>query len=162
MKKVVMLLIIYFVSSCNTFNENSTAVIQQNIKKHDEILMIMRQDQIKDFENSGFLKFIYSRRLKKMKEDYYYEIKNRDSLLIAIPGPNWKLIGPLEVSNEEYKLIEGYYEGDENYFKNEYRDGDELYFFMSDDLSWAYLRGRKGYVLIRDNKVANWFITTIN
>lgn len=91
--------------------------------------------------------------------------------------------GPLTVAQVETELLEMYKEvlqgredvpdlsvelvnadlgPDWREIKSAYRDGDALYFFTSDERSWAELRGERGYVLIRDNKVVGVLITDIN
>jgi hypothetical protein len=44
----------------------------------------------------------------------------------------------------------------------EYREGDELYFFRSEELSWNDLAGTEGYVLIRAGKVIVVIETKVN
>lgn len=46
--------------------------------------------------------------------------------------------------------------------RNNYRDGDELYFFRSDKRSWARLSGSQGYVLIRQSTVVDVLTTLLN
>ena len=47
-------------------------------------------------------------------------------------------------------------------FRILYKEGDELYFFTSDELSWSNLNGIQGYVLIRKNKIFHMIVTAIN
>ena len=47
-------------------------------------------------------------------------------------------------------------------FKSQYKEGDEIYFFSSDRISWGYLRGREGYVLIRKNEVVDFVVTSMS
>jgi len=49
-----------------------------------------------------------------------------------------------------------------NEFKSKYNDGDELYFFTSDEKSWSGLYGREGYALIRNEKVVLVIITILS
>jgi hypothetical protein len=42
------------------------------------------------------------------------------------------------------------------------KQGDELYFYKTDLKSWAYLRGRGGYVAIRGNEVIGSLLTFMN
>ncbi len=46
--------------------------------------------------------------------------------------------------------------------KAKLKRGDELYFYETDRESWAYLRGRAGYVAIRGNEVIGDFLTVMN
>ena len=46
--------------------------------------------------------------------------------------------------------------------KSKYVCGDELYFFTSDERSWSYLSGIKGYVLVRGNTFVDGIITGMN
>ena len=47
-------------------------------------------------------------------------------------------------------------------FKDEIRSGDLMYYFISDEFSWACLCGCEGYVLIRDGQVAHFLIAGLN
>jgi hypothetical protein len=38
-------------------------------------------------------------------------------------------------------------------FKSKYQEGDELYHFTSDKMSWGLLYGRSGYAIIRKYKL---------
>jgi len=40
-----------------------------------------------------------------------------------------------------------------NELKGKYENGDELYYFKSDPMSWSGLYGREGHVLIRETRV---------
>ena len=44
----------------------------------------------------------------------------------------------------------------------EYREGDALYFFTSDERSWGELCGREGYVLIRNGMILDLIETKAN
>jgi hypothetical protein len=46
--------------------------------------------------------------------------------------------------------------------RNNYRHGDELYFFTTDKRSWSRLSGCRGYVLIRQDCVVNMIVTFLN
>ena len=46
--------------------------------------------------------------------------------------------------------------------RSNYREGDEFYFFRSDERSWAYLRGGEGYILIRGNEEVGRIVTSMN
>ncbi|MDT8303447.1 MAG: hypothetical protein RQ760_18350 [Sedimentisphaerales bacterium] len=49
-----------------------------------------------------------------------------------------------------------------NNFKSKYKDGDEIYYFSSDENSWDGLYGREGYALIRNEKVVLVIITILS
>ena len=65
----------------------------------------------------------------------------RDERIKPIPREDDPKI-PFGVANEEW-----------NKLKNQYKDGDEFYFFASDERTWSLGMGRSGYVLIRNNEV---------
>jgi hypothetical protein len=44
----------------------------------------------------------------------------------------------------------------------EYREGDALYFFRSDERSWGEMCGREGYVLIRNAMILDLIETKMN
>ena len=46
--------------------------------------------------------------------------------------------------------------------EGEYREGDELYFFRSEERSWSDLFGREGYVLIREGKIVSLVETNVS
>ncbi len=46
--------------------------------------------------------------------------------------------------------------------KGKLQRSDELYFYKTDLESWAYLRGREGYVAIRGNEVIGSLLTSMN
>ncbi len=46
--------------------------------------------------------------------------------------------------------------------KGKLRRSDELYFYKTDLESWAYLRGRAGYVAVRGNEVIGSLLTFMN
>ncbi len=46
--------------------------------------------------------------------------------------------------------------------KSSFEEGDELYFFRSDKTSWSQLRGREGYVLVREDKIVSRLVTRMN
>jgi len=49
-----------------------------------------------------------------------------------------------------------------NQFKSKYQEGDELYFFTSDEKSWAALYGRQGYAIVRKNQIINVIVTRLS
>jgi hypothetical protein len=46
--------------------------------------------------------------------------------------------------------------------KAKLKRGDELYFYKTDPQSWQHLRGREGYVAIREKEVIDDFLTLMN
>jgi len=46
--------------------------------------------------------------------------------------------------------------------ETQYREGDELYFFRSEERSWSDLAGTEGYVLIRNGKIIDTVETRTN
>jgi hypothetical protein len=46
--------------------------------------------------------------------------------------------------------------------RSNYEKGDELYFVESDRGSWRRLNGRRGYVLIRQNRIVDGLTTFLN
>jgi hypothetical protein len=46
--------------------------------------------------------------------------------------------------------------------RDDYERGDELYFVESDMSSWRRLNGRRGYVLIRQNRIVDGLTTFLN
>jgi len=47
-------------------------------------------------------------------------------------------------------------------FKAQMREGDLLYYFITDEISWSLLGGCEGYVLIREGQVAHLLVTALN
>ena len=47
-------------------------------------------------------------------------------------------------------------------FKSNYKTGDELYFFTTDNRSWDRLMGQRGYVVIRSREVVDSLVTFMN
>jgi hypothetical protein len=99
------------------------------------------------------------------------------------PRPGWEIRGPLSITQFKTEMMEMYEESlearNESYDNNKrfedsetgedfvrfhrlYQEGDEIYFFKSSELSWAYLCGSEGYVLIRKNKIVAKIVTAIN
>jgi hypothetical protein len=88
-------------------------------------------------------------------------------------GSRYAIRGPLTVAQVEQELVggpldAGHTTGNTDFdrkweeIKNTYANGDELYFFTSDRRTWGRLAGRRGYVLIRENKVVAWLVTFLN
>lgn len=85
--------------------------------------------------------------------------------------------GPLTVAQIEKETIEelkkagrkdvplvpyGFINDRWNQFKSKYEEGDELYFFTSDQTSWSGLYGREGHVIIRKNRVIDMIISKLS
>jgi len=49
-----------------------------------------------------------------------------------------------------------------NQFKSKYKEGDELYYFASDQKSWSAMEGCKGYATIRKNQLIGVIITEVS
>jgi hypothetical protein len=159
-------------------NEDDTSVVLwkelQNTtteeQRHDEIRKSMRDYYISWHEKDDYVKSMsyLVNELQKMKMDFYYE--PNDLLLSLIPGPNWEIEGPLDITkvlkyfNEERESagfsnlnleelrkigIDLKYSWSE--FARQYRDGDEIYRYKSDLRSWGNLMGEGGYLIIRNN-----------
>ena len=175
----ICLISIFLYSSC----DNSPSDNSKEMTRYDEILKIMREYHISGLEDATWLSVKDRDELRKLKDDYYYEIDPNLDLSLTIPGPSWEIRGLLTPDQFEKEQIELYekilqlrnkaYGSNEKFedselgkecvlFKNTYRKGDEIYYFRSDHQSWAHLRGRSGYVIIRDNKVLNKLVTIIN
>lgn len=151
MKKIIICLItILTCSCCHITGDAHPGNYESTMTRHDEVLKIMKDQSISNLENSKWITVAERDELRKMKKDYYYELSD-PNLILTIPGPGWEIKGPLSTADNAW-----------NKFKKEYREGDELYFFSSDAISWAYLRGRAGYVLIRNNKIVTTAVTKMN
>ena len=149
MKIIIASLVVVLTCSCS-HNGSHLARLDNTITRHDEVLNIMRDHSISNLENSKWITVAERNELRKMKKDYYYELSD-PNLVLTIPGPGWEIKGPLSTTDNAW-----------NHFIKERREGDELYFFSSDAISWAYLRGRAGYILIRNNKIVTMVVTKMN
>jgi hypothetical protein len=111
------------------------------------------------------------RELRRMKKDYYYELSD-PNIPLLVPGPGWSIRGPLtiaQIEKESFKEIRKYpdvpqvpfgYENDNwKKLKNQYKDGDEFYFFAANVQNWMFPHGTAGYVLIRDNQIVGLKVT---
>jgi len=49
-----------------------------------------------------------------------------------------------------------------NRFKSQMRNGDELWYYDSGGHSWACIRGRRGYAIVRDGRVIASYLTAIS
>jgi len=142
--------------TCNCHQNYCPQRSEKITTRHDEIRKIMRRYWINEYETGNFYwwsdeeRKITLNELSKMKKDYYYELSD-PNLVLTIPGPGWEIKGPLSTTDNAW-----------NKFKKEHKEGDELFFFSSDSMSWAYLRGRAGYILIRNNKIVNRIVTKMN
>jgi len=148
--------------------------------RHDEIRKIMRENYISDLEDAYFLTDEERDELRRLKKDYYADVRNRDSTTLVVPGRGWEIRGPLSINRFKAEMIEMYeeslkirnevsgkFEDSETgeafaRFNGQYKEGDEIYFYKSDELSWMELCGREGYVLIRKNKMVDKLLTVMN
>ena len=167
-------------SCCHITDDTRQGSTKETMTRHDEIRKIMRNHWIHLYETEDFYFWSAEERkknfseLRKMKKDYHYELSD-PNLNLTIPGPGWAIRGPLTIAQVEQKSLEkirespdvpqvpfGYQNDNWNKLKSQHKDGDEFYFFGSDPVSWAYLRGELGYVLIRDNEIVGWIVTNIS
>ncbi len=177
----ICLVIVLACSCCDTKDETHPGSNEEAMTRHDEIRKIMRDDWIHKFETVDDTYWSSAEEhkkvlieLRKMKKDYYYKLSD-PNINLTIPGPGWSIKGPLTIEQIEQESLEkireypdvpqvpfGYENDKWNKLKSQYKEGDEFYFFGSDPISWAYLRGRAGYVLIRDNEVIGSIVTLIS
>lgn len=176
----ICLFIVLACSCCDTTDETHPESTEESMARHDEIRKILRSYWIHEYETGDFYWWSAEERKKnlselhKMKKDYRYELTD-PNINLTIPGPGWAIKGPLTIEQIEQESLEkireypdvpqvpfGYQNDTWNKLKNQYENGDEFYFFGSDPVSWAYLRGELGYVLIRDNEVAGRIVTNIS
>jgi hypothetical protein len=166
-------------SGCYYQEKNVPNTSDVPMTREDEIRKIMRNHWInsneKIFLNSFDLYPQLQEDLRNMKEDYYYDINDRDSSL-TIPGPKWTIRGPLTIEQVEQETLDdeikkypdvpqvpfGFQNKEWKKLKSKYKDGDEFFFYWSDPVSWFYLRGESGYVLIRQNKVVDKIVCRIS
>jgi hypothetical protein len=147
--------------------------------KHEAVLRIMRDADIRDLEsNAPWLTTGERAELRRLKRDYYGEVRNRDvHPTLVIPGRGWQIRGPLMIAQVEEESLEDVrkserkdiplvpfgFLGDEWLkLKSRYQEGDEFYFFRSDERSWADLCGHEGYVLIHGNEQIGQIVTSMN
>jgi len=172
--------------SCRRIVDNShSRSPDETVKRQDEIRKIMRKSRIHNLEtNAHWLTAAERDQLRRMKKDYYAEVRDRDSHpTLVIPGRGWEIRGPLTVEQVKEELLELHKESSRirekvygptkrfedsdagahwGPFQNMYREGDEIYFFRSDERSWLNLSGEQGYVLIRKNEMLYSLVTAIN
>jgi hypothetical protein len=119
------------------------------------------------------------RELGKLMDEYL----RRDTLNYRSgpPGYDYNFRGPLTISeieqetlDEVLKMIEagqgvdmpplpfGRMNDKWIAFKEQYRPGDELYFFISNEHSWQMTAGRKGYLLLRRNQIIGTLLTGLS
>ena len=180
MKIVIVCLVAVLACSCQQAGcRIRDAAPADPVSRHDEVLMIMRQQMIHDLEtNADWLPPAERRELARLKKDYDAEVRDRDAHpTLVIPGRGWVIRGPLTISQVEQESLKYLREqprkdvpqvpfgfmGDRWVeLKSKHRDGDELYFYRSDQRSWADLCGCQGYVLIRKDEMIDGIVTVIN
>jgi len=175
MKKIILTIcLILVICSCRDAYHRNLSEYSYKTPRQHEVLKIMRAYFINLYENSSSLSTKKLRELRRMKKNYYYKLSDQD-LTLTVPGPSWEIRGPLTIEQVEQESLEemsqypdvpqvpfGYANEKWIELKSQYKDGDEFYYFKSDRLSWAYLRGRSGNVLIHNNEVVNMLVTEIN
>lgn len=70
--------------------------------------------------------------------------------------------GPVDVTDVADSPLRQMFRQDWIQFRSNYENGDELYFFKTDTKSWRRLAGRKGYILIRQDKIVTRIVTAMN
>ena len=186
MKKItVTICLILILCSCRDAYHHNLSEYSYKTPRQHEVLKIMRKHWINEIDTGDFYLIPAARRkeylseLNKMEKDYYYELSDQN-MPLTVPGPSWEIRGPLTIDKVKEDLLENIRErtrtrkediSPETYLskskswtmlKNQYIEGDEIYYYKSDILSWTYLRGRSGYFLIRNNKVIDWIVTVMN
>jgi hypothetical protein len=174
MKNIIICFFIMLVCSCSNYQDkNRPNASYVPMTRKDEIIMTMRNHWIKSYESFTVDPQMCSD-LRKMKKDYYYDVNDRDTNL-TIPGLKWEIRGPLMIEQVEQESLDnikkypdvpqvpfGYINDKWNALKSKYKDGDEFFYYLSDPLSWNYLRGESGYILIRQNKVVGKIVGIIS
>ena len=93
-----------------------------------------------------------------------------------LTGSTFQVKGPLTIAQVEEMLFGTPWDSEDTIrtyestnlgkvwvsIKTRYKGGDELYFFTSDERSWAELNGQRGYALIRKNQVVDLLVTFMN
>lgn len=93
-----------------------------------------------------------------------------------LTGSNFHVRGPLTICKVEEQLFGTPWDSEATRrtygstergkvwgtIESKYKEGDELYFFTSDQRSWAELRGMRGYALIRKDQVVDLMVTFLN
>ena len=167
MRFMLVCLFIGLTCSCHQVIDGSSATLT----KRDRVLRIMRDDCMRQMTEADWLPAEQLEALRKIKDDYHAEVPRHDSWPnLVIPESTWEIRGPLTMSEvrEEYIEYRAMYfkapsqreEFRERFeetpqgegwarFEDEYRDGDEVYYYKSDKDAFKELRGTSGYVLIR-------------
>jgi hypothetical protein len=139
----------------------------------------MREATLRDLENNAYwLKPEEHDELRRLKKDFYAEVSDRNAHpTLVIPGHGWQIRGPLTIAQVEQESLEhlqksprkdvplvpfGSLNKEWTELKNKYQNGDELYFYRSDQRSWRDLCGTQGYVLIRGNEEIGGIVTLMN
>jgi len=152
--------------------------------RHEEVLRVMRNaDLRKLLDTVDWLSAADRRELRRMQNDYHAKGRKGHWRHLTIPGPDWKLRGPLTFAEVKAQYVESVERGSRararvygdlktladtepdvswDEFAGQYREGDELYEYRSGDRSWAEFCGQRGYVLIRENQVVAKYVTHIN
>ena len=170
---IIVIAMLLFICSCNKNVEEPTDK-SKIMAKQDEIIMSMRIIYLEEMESAFELSSWTLKKFDRMKKDYYYKLSNQETGVFTIPGPGWKIKGPLDpnslniniekfgdyqIDDEEQSKGRSYYLMK---FYNNYKEGGDLYSYRSDDASWASLRGREGIILVRGNKVIDDILTGMN
>ena len=166
MKNIIVCLVVILTCSRSKAPESK-------MTRHDEVLNIMRQDIITNLgKNAYWLTDEEQAELRRLNKDYFAEVKDRDSHpTLVVPGRGWELRGPLTIEQFKKESIKRYEEAADvltkddgttikfedsragktfRRFENLSQEGDEIYYFKSDECSWLYLCGEEGYVRIRN------------
>lgn len=95
----------------------------------------------------------------------------------GLPDVTFEVRGPLTITQVEQESVErmgysprtdvsavafGCQDARWLALKDGYTPGDEFYYFTSDERSWAYLTGVRGYILIRRNEIIGGIVTGVN
>jgi hypothetical protein len=182
MRIVAVFFIIMLTCSCrhtkdDTQDNTHPGSTEHTMTRNDEVRKIMRNQWIHEYETGDFYWWSAEERKKnlselhKMEKDYYYESSD-PNLTLSVPGPSWSIRGPLTIAQVEQESLEeirkypdvpqvpfGYENDKWDKLKSQYKDGDEFYFFSSNERSYVFPHGTAGYVLIRDNQVAGLKVT---
>jgi len=95
------------------------------------------------FRNYGYENMSFSEQLS------IEEIERIEATVISLNGAEKNV--PFGLINSSWGKI-----------KEDYRAGDCLLSFTTDDSSWNALAGRAGYILVRDNKIVSIILTEIS
>jgi len=180
MKNALVCLMMILACSCRQPDDNSRVDgSAEVVARHEAVLRIMRDAYVRDLEkNAHRMTPVARNELRRLQRDGYAEASARDGdPIFVIPGRGWKIRGPLTVAQVEQESLDqlnksgrtdippgpfGFIGDDWVRLRSNYREGDEFYFFRSDERSWAYLRGGEGYILIRGNEEVGRIVTSMN